>query len=172
MPPASPSPQPSAACGDYVITYDGPAPSIAEQALTPEIFIAEIVDVADAVLVPIGEHVSGEGEGSIVDQAFRLLTLDVTDVAKGSDRSSKRSIIVPGGTVGCARFVVAGLTDLAAGRRYAFFVEQSSLTLPGGPSAPVAYTAWPVSTAGEVKTPLDGDLTIDAFLSAVRSAGG
>ena len=93
----------------------------------------------------------------------------MTDVAKGPDGPAIRSVLVPGGTVGCARFVVAGLPDLTVGELYAFFVERSSLTPPGGPSAPMTYTIWPVSAAGKVNTPLDGKVTIDAFVAAVRS---
>ncbi len=65
---------------------------------------------------------------------------------------------------------MTGQRELEVGRRYAFFLEDSSVALPGGPAAPVAYTIWPVTDAGEVKTPLDGRMTIDAFVSAVRSA--
>lgn len=126
--------------------------------------------MADPVLVPIGAHEPGEGSGAIVTNAYRLLSLEVTDVAKGPDGPAIRNVLVPGGTVGCARFVIAGLPDLTVGERYAFFLEGSSLTLPGGPSAPMTYTVWPVSAAGEVNTPLDGKLTIDAFVAAVRSA--
>ena len=166
----SPVPQASAPCGEYTIIYDGPAPTIEDQAPVPDIFVAEVLAVADAVLVPIGEHEPGEGVGAIRSDAYRLLSLGVTDVAKGPDVQAIRSVLVPGGTVGCAWFVVAGLPDLTVGQRYAFFLEGSSVTLPGGPSAPMTYTVWPVSAAGEVNTPLDGKLTIDAFVAAVRSA--
>lgn len=167
----SPSPQPSAPCGDHLIIYDGPEPTITNQVRSPEIFVAEVVGVADAALVPIGEHEPGEGVGAIRSDAYRRLTLDVRDVAKGpGGPPAIRSIMVPGGTVGCAHFMVAGMPDLTVGRLYAFFVEARSVTLPGGPSAPVAFTFWPISDAGKVETPLDGKLTIDAFVAAVRSA--
>jgi len=79
----SPSPQPSAPCGDHLIIYDGPEPTITNQVRSPEIFVAEVVGVADAALVPIGEHEPGEGVGAIRSDAYRRLTLDVRDVAKG-----------------------------------------------------------------------------------------
>lgn len=108
----SPSPQPSAPCGDHLIIYDGPEPTITNQVRSPEIFVAEVVGVADAALVPIGEHEPGEGVGAIRSDAYRRLTLDVRDVAKGpGGPPAIRSIMVPGGTVGCAHFMVAGMPD-------------------------------------------------------------
>lgn len=165
------SPRPSVACGEYTVIYDSLEPTIEYQGGTaPDVFVAELVAVGDAFLVPSGAYEPGEGEGSIAIDAYRPVTLEVTEVAKGSDLPSTRSVMVPGGTVGCADFLVAGFVDLNVGQRYAFFVGDSGGSLPSNPPALVTYAAWPVTAEGVVRTPLDGDLTIDAFVAAVRSA--
>lgn len=163
----SESPTPQVICGDHVITYDGLEPTIETQATAPGVFVADVIS-ADAFLLPIGSDGSGESAG--VTDVYRLLTVDVTAVAKGDDEATMRDIAVPGGTFGCATFLVSGLPELTQGERYAFFVEERTVQVPEG-SAPVTFTLWPVSSGGIVKTPLDGDLTIDEFVSAVRAAG-
>ncbi|MDQ3554012.1 MAG: hypothetical protein M3395_06355 [Chloroflexota bacterium] len=132
--------------------------------------MAEVVGAADAILLPLGAYPSGEG-GSVFDAtAYTPLMLEVIEVARGLQQPEILDLMVPGGTVGCASFLTAGVGELEVGRRYAFFVDASSLRLPSGESALVAYLVWPVSAGGLVKTPLDGDLSIHAFVSAVRSA--
>ena len=168
VPDSSLEPQPPKPgdCFTYGITFDQALPTIANQSLfATAVLIGEVTSVGDSRWVSGKEPPEEEKLGSSV---YREVTVKPSYVAKG-EVGVETTFRIPGGVIGCDRFLVVGFPDVKPGASFAFFV-QSNGKVAAALSDLTAFEVWAVTEGGIVQTAADGELPIAAFVRGVEAA--
>ena len=177
---ASPPSFDIAECGGGVTTF-GPTdvlrapPVLADYAsAVPNVLIATVVQTGPGQWsIPDGRQPDLATREAINFHIYRPITVAVETSVKG-DAEGNLVANLWGGSAGCVRYDPGWVlpATMADGSRWALLLDYS----PDGPNGEMTndlmiIEAWPVTAAGVVKTPLDGDLSLTAFESAVSAAG-
>jgi hypothetical protein len=172
---ATHSPQPADSdptCGSATVSYDAIEPTIANRAEGASVvLLATVESIAEARWnTADGRAPKFEGEPPIAAYIFRPVSLSVDTLARGDVAGSTSEVTMLGGSVGCYTYDYENTPDLKVGQQYAFFLG-ASLTAAGGrdQAALTINEAWAVSD-GLVKTPLEGDVLVAAFIATVEKA--
>ena len=94
---------------------------------------------------------------------------DELEITVGAAPSPDEVLWVPGGTIGCHRFILQGIPDLKPGARYVFFLSSRQPSMArAGELAGVAI--WPVDETSHVVTPEDGSVSLSDFRRRVQGS--
>lgn len=159
-------------CGTATVSYDAAEPTIANRAEG-----ASVVVIATVESVGAARWNTDDGKAPAFDQnppedayVYRPVSLSITTLARGDLLGSTLEANALGGTVGCYSFEFEDSPELKSGELYALFLAPA-LADDGktDPSTLSINAAWPV-TAGQVSTPVEGEVALPLFLAAVEAA--
>lgn len=159
-------------CGTATVSYDAAEPTIANRAEGASVVVIATVDSVDAA-----RWNTDDGKAPAFDEnppedayIYRAVSLSITTLARGDILGSTLEVNALGGTVGCYSFEFEDSPELKSGEQYAIFLAPA-LTEDGktDPSTLSINAAWPV-TAGQVSTPVEGQVALPLFLAAVEAA--
>jgi len=115
-----------------------------------------------------GDRPSDELEITVAN-VVRPVRVSVEERVAGAAPSPDEVLWVPGGTIGCHRFILQGIPDLKPGARYVFFLSSRQPSMArAGELAGVAI--WPVDETSHVVTPEDGSVSLSDFRRRVQGS--
>jgi hypothetical protein len=150
-------------------------PILADYAsIVPIVVIGRVVSMGRATWsTPDGSEPDLASHDAINFHIFRPVTVDIEESVKG-DPTAELNVNLWGGKARCVTYDPGWVLplEMANGSTWALLVDGS----PDGRNGEMTddlmiIEAWPVTASGIVKTPLDGDLSLAAFESAVKAAG-
>lgn len=160
-----PKPPQPGECFTYGTTFDQPLPTIRNQStFASAVLIGDVTKVGDGQWVGGKEPPDDDKTGTSV---YRDVTVQVSTVAKGKV-GPETTFRIPGGMVGCDRYLVVGFPDVKPGDRFAYFVQGNGKA--AALSELTAFEVWGVTEAGIVETAADGELPIADFVRDVKAA--
>lgn len=157
-------------CETHLTIYDRVLPTIAQEtAASSQVILGPVVSVEPARWnTPDGAPASADKIAATT--VYRNVTLSVETSMKGTAGATV-TLRVPGGRAGCELFVPDGIPlDIGVGDRLALFVQDLPALDARAVRLPTVVDAWPVLDGATVVTPADGQLSVDAFVTAVKAA--
>jgi hypothetical protein len=118
---------------------------------------------------PGGQRPSKADVESKPARLVRPMTLAVSADLRGV--SMGHVAIQRGGSIGCDSVEYSGDTDRLVGQRYVYFLVPALDSERAQTDQLLLLAAWPVGSDDSVRTPHDGDLSIDALRAALASGG-
>lgn len=102
----------------------------------------------------------------LATDVMRLVRVSVDQTLVGSSRSTE-TLVVPGGTLGCWKFIPDEMPfDLHRGQRFAIFLGSDHVDVDG---VSRVIAIWPIDAGGLVITPADGRLPVPEFAERVEA---
>jgi hypothetical protein len=102
-------------------------------------------------------------------EIYRHVTLSIQRTAKGAVATVLTARLL-GGTVNCYTYSRSGAPAPAVNGSYAVFLGVSTDSTGFTTTQLTLFDAWPVAADGTITTPMDGTLSVAAFVSAVQAA--
>ncbi len=100
---------------------------------------------------------------------YRPVTLSIQRTARGAAVTVLTARLL-GGTVNCYTYSLYGAPAPVMSSPYALFLRASTDSTGFTTTQLTLFDAWPVAADGTIATPLDGKLSVAAFVSAVQAA--
>jgi hypothetical protein len=165
----TPSEIPDPTCVNSHLQGQAPPPTIANRGATSRIVI---VATFQGLGTARWNTTDGSRPARLLGQSFAIVTPVKTTLVQSirADTAAAPELFLYGGTVGCDTMTDISTPTLVAGTKYVFFI--APVGSPGGRRSGerLVVDAWPIDSAGLVRTPLDGAVTLKAFSTSINAA--
>jgi len=168
--PAKPAEPPNAECLTYATVFDKILATVDDLARSSTAVVdATIEEVGPARWKTDTEQAPTEKQNLTSDRVMRLVRLSIAEDL--SKRGASGSVVawIPGGTMGCSKFLVDSYpVDLRVGDRFAFFLNSNNPPLAGLKGVSQVVEMWPIKDSVATSPEL-GDVSIaDVSAAAAR----
>lgn len=165
--PLTPPPELPGECLGHGMVEDGVPPTVEVATRRADAVVeVTVLDVGEAQWnTKDGRLPTGEVEYLDPSNVLRLLRVRVDRTQAGSMPTETATVYVLGGTIGCHRFIVAGLADPVPGKRFLMFLGASRSRFA---AVRQVQELWPIED-GAVITPVDGRVPVDEVRRRVEA---